>query len=137
VDEVVELFAKLVFALILGAAFMSPFWLPLYLKARALKRQRTNETFESFSDYFRSKGVSKELSLTVYAELQRLAGVRDLPVLPTDSLRDVYAINRYGGMPQWEFIDDMELPPDVRKPAPRDLRQLPEVATRRGACPVA
>ena len=59
-------------------------------KAKRLKEQRAPTTAEGFAAYFADEQIPPQLCRQVYGYLQGCMNVRAFPVLPTDSLGEVY-----------------------------------------------
>jgi hypothetical protein len=74
---------------------------------RRLKRERQGYGEEDFVRELTEEGIPKELATKIYAHFQSLLGVRDFPVQPSDSLRDLYGIDRFGGPELSETLEEL------------------------------
>ena len=71
----------------------------LRVRMRWMAFRRRGESPEAFERYFVQRGQPVRIAKATYSYLQRIAGVRNFPARPHDSLRDVY------GMGEDEVLD--------------------------------
>ena len=66
----------------------------LRLRMRWLAFRRRGETADAFERYFVQRGHPARIAKSTYSYLQRIAGVRNFPARPHDSLVDVYGLGQ-------------------------------------------
>lgn len=73
-----------------------------------LKRTRPPGSYDKFVEHFAEMGVSDEVVAEIHRMLSReLLSIRNFPVLPGDSLQEIYGVDDWGGTDLEAVIRDL------------------------------